>query len=428
MKARTAAAIGLFVLGSAGAAWWAWGRDTQEVSWRTVQVSREDVRKIVTATGTLDAVLTVDVGTQVSGILSEILVDFNDKVVEGQLLARIDPALLEADVASAAARLAEAEAGGKQRKLEYDRVARLHEREAATDQELESARAEHAVVAAQVRSAEVALARARRNLGYTTIASPIDGTVIERAVDPGQTVNAGLSAPTLFVLAGDLAHMQILVAVDESDIGQIREAQAAEFTVQAWPDRTFTGVVKQVRLQSTAAESVVTYTVVVSVENPDGVLLPGMTASVEFIVAEAPDALCVPNAALRYRPEEGTVVQADPVAEAPSVGGGATAGTATVGTGPGAGARGGGGRGGGAGGGRGGGASSALYLPEGNAVRRVTVTTGLRGATCTQVSGDNVVEGLTAVVGVERGDKKGAASTSPLQPASTGGRRRPGGF
>lgn len=408
--------LGIGLVGALGAgAWWTWGRGGAPVTWRTAAVEREDVRQIVSATGTLEAVQTVEVGAQVSGIVAALGADFNDRVTAGQVLARIDPALLEADVASAAARLAEAKAGAEQLELELARIEKLHARQAATDQEREAARADHQVALAQVRSAEVALSRARRNLGYATITAPIDGTIVQRDVEMGQTVNAGLSAPKLFLLAGDLSRMRILASVDESDIGLIKEGQAASFTVQAYPDRPFAGTVRQVRLQSSTAESVVTYTVVVDVDNAEGLLLPGMTATVEFTVAEAPDALCVTSAALRYRPDDTVTVV-----------GASTEGTTASATGPtGAGAGPGGGRRGRKGGDTN---SGTLWVPEGEGLRALPVKTGLRGAACTEVSGDGVTEGLSVVTGVERGAAGGATSSSPLGPGASGGQRRPGGF
>jgi HlyD family secretion protein len=378
----------------AGTAWWLWGQKAEAVAFRTAEVAREDVRQVVSATGTLEAVQTVEVGAQVSGIVAELGADFNDRVTAGQVLARIDPALLEADVASAAARLAEARANADRLGLERDRIARLHARQAATDQELEAADADHAVALAQARSAEVSLSRARRNLGYATIAAPIDGTVVRRDVEVGQTVNAGLSAPKMFLLAGDLARMRILAAVDESDIGLIHEGQPATFTVQTYPDRTFPGTVQQVRLQSSTAESVVTYTVVVDVDNADGKLLPGMTATVEFTVAEAKGALCVPSAALRYRPDD-----AAPTGGAPERGKGRGRAPSDEGT---------------------------LWVPEGEGLRAVPVKTGLRGSTCTEVSGEGVAEGLVVVTGLDRGASAGGAS-SPLGPGGSSP-HRPGGF
>ncbi|MFN7143476.1 MAG: efflux RND transporter periplasmic adaptor subunit [Myxococcota bacterium] len=412
--------LGMGLTGALGAgAWWTWGRDGEPVTWRTAAVERADVRQVVSATGTLEAVQTVEVGAQVSGIVAELGADFNDRVKAGQVLARIDPALLEADVASAAARLAEARAGADRLELERARVEKLHARQAATDQEREAARADHQVALAQVRSAEVALSRARRNLGYTVITAPIDGTVVQRDVEMGQTVNAGLSAPKLFLLAGDLSRMRILAAADESDIGLIKEGQAASFTVQAWPDRPFVGTVRQVRLQSSTAESVVTYTVVVDVDNAEGLLLPGMTATVEFTVAEAPDALCVTSAALRYRPDDTVTVV-----------GASSEGAGTSAAGPGAPT----GAGAAAGGGRRGGRKGAdthagtLWVAEGEGLRAVPVKTGLRGAACTEVSGDGVTEGLSVVTGIERGAEAGSSSSSPIGPGASGGQRRPGGF
>lgn len=410
--------LAVLTLGAAGAWWWhvrSAGTDT----WRTVEVERTDVRRLVTATGTLDAVQTVEVGTQVSGILAEVLVDFNDAVQEGQILARIDTALLDADVASASARVAEASANRGRRALEAKRVNGLRAREAATEQETEVAAAELAVAEAQLRTAQVALTRAKRNLGYATITSPIQGTVVRRDLDPGQTVNAGLSAPTLFLIAGDLARMQILVAVDESDIGQIHDRQDAEFTVQTWPDRTFNGVVRQVRLQSATDQSVVTYTVVVDVDNPDGALLPGMTATVEFIVGEAKDVLCVANAALRYTPELPGGADGGGHAAA-----GRTGPVEGVGTAP----AGGGSRGGGPGGGskrRGRDATEGtLWTANGESLTGVPVKIGLKGTTCTEVSGDGVSEGMSVIVGVDHTAASG--TTSPLQ--QTVAPRRPGGF
>ena len=387
MKSRASVALVALLLALGGAAWWGLRARAPAEAWRTVEVTRTDVRQVVSATGTLDAVTTVEVGTQVSGILAEILVDFNDRVTRGQLLARIDTALLDADVASAHARLAEAMANRDRLALDEARIEALHARAAVTDQELEAAHADAAIADAQVRSAEVALSRARRNLAYATITSPIDGTIIQRDVDVGQTVNAGLSAPTLFLIAGDLARMQILANVDESDIGQIREGQAVSFTVQAFPERTFDGEVRQVRLQSTMEESIVTYTVVVDVENTDGTLLPGMTATAEFIVAEAKAVLCVPHAALRYQPET-PPISTDATGAAPRAKGGKASKEGT------------------------------LWLPDGGTLVPLRVTTGLRDATCTEITGEGVTEGQKAVVGVERAKAEGG--TSPFQqPAST---------
>jgi HlyD family secretion protein len=449
----------LLVSAAAGGGYWFHGREPEAITWRTAQVERQDVRVLVTATGPIEAVQTVEVGAQVSGIIAALGADFNDRVTRGQVLARIDPTLLQADVAGAEARLAEAKAQAARLALALERVERLHPQRITTDDELDAARAEHAVASAQVQAAKVSLDRATRNLGYATITAPIDGTVIRRDVEVGQTVNAGFSAPKLFLLAGDLARMRILAAVDESDIGRIQEGQPATFTVQAWPDRTFQGSVRQVRLQSATAESVVTYTVVVDVDNADGALLPGMTATVEFEVERAEQTLCVPNAALRFKPDEGVAISQPPEKPAekrveaggqpgdagtPGPGGGEAGGSNTeaVASGSATGPARTGGRGGevspsgrpqegrGRGGGRSrdkGGGGASIYVPEGDGLRAVPVTIGLRGAACVAVSGEGVEEGMTVVTGVERGDA--SAPSSPLGGGGGGGgQRRPGSF
>ena len=340
-----------------GAGAWAWThRDANETApaWRTAPVPRRDVQRVVTATGPLAADPTVEVGTQVSGIVSEVLVDFNARVRRGQVLARIDTSLLQADVDAARARVAEARAVRERRAVEAARIDSLHARESATDQERIAARADLAVADAQVRATSVTLQRARRNLAFATISAPIDGVVVRRAVDPGQTVNAGFSAPTLFKLAGSLARMTILADVDEADVGLLHEGQVARFTVQTFPERTFTGTVRQVRIDAKVQDNVVTYTTVVEVPNPDGVLLPGMTATVTFIVAEAKDVLCAPNAALRFRPDD-----------------------APPPTGP------------------------TLWTPDGPRARAVPVTTGLRGTDCTEVRGGGVKPDMPVILGTE---------------------------
>jgi HlyD family secretion protein len=284
----------------------AWGligaRRDAKAEYRMVEVTRGDVRATVSSTGTLQAIKTVAVGTQVSGKISEIFVDFNDRVTEGQLIARIDPVLLEQAVSSAEADVERSEAQLAQAQSDLDRIERLFQREVATESERVAAQYSQAIAKAGLKSAKVNLERARQNLSYSEIRSPISGIVLSRTVDAGQTVAASFSAPQLVVIAEDLSAMEILASVDESDIGKIVKGQPAEFTVQAYPDDKFTGAVSQIRLQPTAQENVVSYTVVISVANPDGRLLPGMTATVDFIVAEATDIWRVPNAALRFRP------------------------------------------------------------------------------------------------------------------------------
>lgn len=282
-----------------------------EAGFRTGAVTREDLRSTVSATGALSALRTVEVGTQVSGQVSEIHVDYNDRVKKGQLLARIDPTLSEQAVQEAEAGMARAEAELKAAQLTNDRTDTLFQNRFATAADAEAARAALDVAKANLTSAKVALERARRNLGYTDITSPIDGVVIERSVDVGQTVAASLQAPQLFLIANDLSAMQILATVDESDVGKVHPGQAVRFTVQAWPEEAFRGVVRQLRLKDSTVNNVVSYVAVVDVRNPDGRLLPGMTATTEFVTDSAPGALTVPNAALRFRPAGAPAPRAD---------------------------------------------------------------------------------------------------------------------
>ncbi len=273
----------------------------EKSEFRFVEITRGDLRSTVSSTGTLQAIKTVQVGTQVSGKVAEIYADFNDRVVEGQLIARIDPTLLEQAVSAAEADLERNQAELAQAQRDLDRIERLYQRQVATESEYTTAQYQHAVAQAGLKSSQVNLERARQNLGYSEIHAPISGIVLARTVDVGQTVAASFSAPQLFLIAEDPSQMEILAAVDESDIGQIRTDQAAQFTVQAYPDETFSGTVKQIRLQPSSQDNVVSYTVVISAANPDGRLLPGMTATVDFIIAQASDVLKVPNAALRFR-------------------------------------------------------------------------------------------------------------------------------
>lgn len=269
--------------------------------YRFATVEKGDIEATISTTGELNAVTTVQVGTQVSGQISAIFVDFNDRVKKGQIIATIDPTLQQQAVREAVASLERNQAEMTKTERDYTRDKQLHDRQMLSDSDFNSSEYALAVARANLKSGGVALERARRNLSYTSIYAPIDGIVIERNMDVGQTVAASLSAPQIFLIANDLSQMQILASVDESDVGQIRKGQAVRFTVQSAPGEKFTGTVRQVRLQSAKVENVVTYTVVIGVENPGGTLLPGMTATVAFLVASAKDALLVPNAALRIR-------------------------------------------------------------------------------------------------------------------------------
>lgn len=301
----------LAVLVLTGATLWYFNRNGNEAAspYRFVTVEKGDLEAVVASTGTLDAVTTVQVGTQVSGIVSHIYVDFNDNVRKGQLIARIDTTLLISAVQDAQATLERNHAQLRQAEREYERIKNLFDKQFVTEVEYNQAQYNLDIAKASVKSAEISLERANRNMDYAAIYAPISGTVIERNVDVGQTVAASFSAPQLFLIAADLSRMEILANVDESDIGMIKEGQEARFTVQAYPDETFIGTVRQVRLQSTVEENVVNYTAVIDVNNDEGKLLPGMTATVDFLIETATDVMKVPNAALRFRPTESMVAE-----------------------------------------------------------------------------------------------------------------------
>lgn len=273
----------------------------EQTAYRFGQATRGDIKATVSATGTLNAVTTVSVGTQVSGQVSELLADFNDHVKKGQLLARIDPTLAQQAVSDAEANLEKAQAEALQASRDYARNRELMNDGLVARSAEEQTQSSAQVAQAGVKSARIALDRAKQNLAYTNIYAPIDGVVVERDVQKGQTVAASVSAPQLFLIANDLSQMQILAQVGESDIAQIAQGQTAQFTVQALPGQTFKGTVQQVRLQSTTTDNVVNYTVVVAADNSRGKLLPGMTARVDFLTKSAENVIRVPNAALRFK-------------------------------------------------------------------------------------------------------------------------------
>jgi HlyD family secretion protein len=329
---RRLGALAVVVLVAIAALWWWMHRDAGvEAAYRTTQVERGDIRVAISATGTLSAISTVTVGSQVSGQVTDVLVDFNDKVRKGEVIARIDPSTYEAQiaqgnaqVASAQAQLRQAQATLRNAELDYARKAGLGEQQLVARSDVDMARAARDQAQAQVSSAQAQIRQqaastqtTRVNLGRTVIRSPVDGVVITRSVEPGQTVAASLQAPELFKIAEDLSKMKIELAVDEADIGQVREGQAVSFTADAFPNRRFAGTVDQVRLSATTTSNVVTYPVVVTVDNSDGTLLPGLTVNAEIEVSKREGVLKVANAALRYKPadsEAGSATSAPPQA------------------------------------------------------------------------------------------------------------------
>jgi HlyD family secretion protein len=303
--------IAIIIVIAALATWQLWMRSGSNgaTQYAFVEIQRGDIQSLISSTGTLQAVETVDVGTQVSGNIDQILVDFNDVVRHGQLLARLDTSLLKVSVRDAEASVARAQAEYNDAKRDLERNQTLFDRNLLSEKDHHQSLTDVEMAHASVLSAKAALDRAKINLEHAEIHSPIDGIVIERSVDEGQTVAASLSAPTLFIIAKNLTNMQILAQADESDIGQIREGQSVRFTVPAYPYKTFQGQVQQIRLQPETVSNVVMYTVVVDAENKEGLLLPGMTATVDFVVQDVRDALCVSNAAVRFQPTDDMIDQ-----------------------------------------------------------------------------------------------------------------------
>jgi HlyD family secretion protein len=287
----------------AGAVWFLRGNEaTANTPYRLAAIERGDVEETISSTGTVTALQTVAIGTQVSGQVIELNADFNDRVQAGQLLARIDPTLQRQQVRNAEANLERVQADLRRTEQEYQRSLALYEQNVITETEFSQAEYSLTVARSSATSAEINLEQARQNLAYTEIYAPIDGVVIERNAEVGQTVAASLSTPQLFLLANDLSELEIHANVDESEIGMIEAGQEVRFTVQAYRGETFRGTVRQVRLQSTSQENVVNYRVIIAVDNPDLRLLPGMTATVDFIVRRAEDVFKVANAALRFNP------------------------------------------------------------------------------------------------------------------------------
>lgn len=300
-------------------------------AYRTASIERGAIRVAISATGTLSAISTVTVGSQISGLVNEVLVDYNDKVSKGQVIARIDPSTYEAQIVQGSAAIASAEAVLRQSQAtlrnaeaDYARKSSLARRQLISGSDLDlsrsardQARAQVNAAQAQVRQQGASTQSTRLNLQRTVIRSPVDGVVLTRSIEPGQTVAASFSAPELFKIAEDLGKMQILLAVDESDIGQVRAGQGVSFTADAFPDRQFRGKVEQVRLSATTTNNVVTYPVVVTVDNSDGTLLPGLTVNAEIEVSKRDDVLKVSNAALRYKPADDAATPAAAPAGAP---------------------------------------------------------------------------------------------------------------
>ncbi|MBR4916806.1 MAG: efflux RND transporter periplasmic adaptor subunit [Fibrobacter sp.] len=277
----------------------------------SVKVTLATIATTISATGTLEPVDQVEVGTQVSGDISKIYVDFNSKVKKGQVIAELDKSKLRATLTQAELAYKSAQSDFKYKESTYNRVKKLSESNAASAVELETAEYNMNSAKLAVEKSQNEVSQAKLNLSYATIKSPIDGVVLKRAVEVGQTVAASMSTPTLFVIAKDLSQMKVMADVDEADIGQVKAGQRVEFTVDAFQEDKFSGTVQEVRLSPTTTSNVVTYTVVISADNPDQKLLPGMTATCTIVTQEVKDAIAIPVKALKFSPAEGTPM-ADP--------------------------------------------------------------------------------------------------------------------
>ena len=272
----------------------------------STKVVTDTIKTTISATGTLEPVDQVEVGTQVSGDIAKINADFNSKVKKGQVIAELDKSKLQSTLKQALISYKSAENDLKFKQSTYDRVKKLAESKSASAVELEQAEYNLNAAKLSVEQRQNEVAQARLNLSYATIKSPIDGVVLKRAVDVGQTVAASMSTPTLFIIAKDLVQMKVMAAVDEADIGQVKAGQRVTFTVDAFQNDIFNGTVQEVRLNPTTTSNVVTYTVVITAENPEQKLLPGMTATCTIVTQEITDAVTIPVKALKFKPAEGT--------------------------------------------------------------------------------------------------------------------------
>lgn len=347
-------------------AWWALaqqGPPGSRPSFKFAEVNKGNLEVLVSSTGTLAALETVEIGTQASGTIEQLRVDYNDQVKKGQILAVLDQSSFNASVQKAKAEVLKAQAELKQAEDEFSRNAPLQEKGYISEQEFLPIRTAVETTKASLQSAEADLQQAQINLEHTVIRSPIDGTVIDRSVDAGQTVAASLSTPTLFLIAEDLSRMQIETQVDETDIGQIRQGQAVRFTVQSYFDQDFTGRVRQIRLQPETVDNVVTYTVIVDATNESGLLMPGMTATVDFVVHQAQNTLLVPVAALNFKPDFRSDGASAP-AESKS--------------------------------------NQVFCLEDGGRLRAVEVTTGQSDGLLTEVTGEGLSEGMMVAIGFRK--------------------------
>ncbi len=285
------------------------GSNKEVLSFETTVIEKGNISSIITATGSLEAITTVEVGTQVSGIIQNIFVDFNSEVKSGQTIAILDTTMLHSSLLSAKADLQQRKANLDYYKKNYERVKLLYESKTVAESEYDQAEWNYETAKANYNASLASLEKAQINLNYATIVSPINGVIVSRSVDEGQTVAASFNTPTLFSIAQDLTKMQVVASIDEADIGQVKEGNKVMFTVDAFPDDEFEGKVIQIRLEPTISQNVVTYNVLIDAPNPDLKLMPGMTASLNIMVAQENDVLKIESKALRYSPSQDVLME-----------------------------------------------------------------------------------------------------------------------
>ncbi|MCI6687746.1 MAG: efflux RND transporter periplasmic adaptor subunit [Prevotella sp.] len=363
------------------------GKKEEKITFDTAAVAPANIMNSITATGTIEPVTSVTVGTQVSGIVSKLFVDYNSVVKKGQVIAELDKTNLMSQLNTAKTQLATAQSQLNYQTANYKRYKTLFEKGLVAADDFDNAKLSYTQAKEQVISAKEEVQRAQTNLGYATITSPIDGVVLSKSVEEGQTVAASFSTPELFTIAQDLTNMQVVADVDEADIGDVKEGERVTFTVDAYPDDTFEGEVKQVRQEATTTNNVVTYEVVISAPNADLKLKPGLTANVTIYTAERKGVLSVPSKALRFTPQKETVGKMKIVDVAN--------------------------------------AKNKVWTIEGNSIVAHKVNIGMTDGTNTQIvggiaEGTKVVTGLNVMGGEEEKPMEAQGESSPFAPGPPG--------
>ena len=418
--------VAILVLAGTGYGFWRWGNSPKESPYVTMPLQRGNITQVVSSTGTLQAVVTVQVGSQVSGTIDKLFADFNSKVKAGQVVAQLNQDKFKASVDQARANLLAAESNLAKVKVSVtdaqrtlDRSQELRKRDLMAQSELDTAQTTYDAALAQLEvnkaqraQTEAALSQATVDLNNTVIRSPVDGIVISRTVDVGQTVAASLQAPILFTIANDLAKMEVHTNVDEADVGNVTEGQEVTFTVDAFPARRFRGRVYQVRNSPNIVQNVVTYDAVVRIDNKELLLKPGMTANVQFLVNRKEDVLTIPNIALRFRPpdqknEAQKLLRQEQSRAAPTVGARRTSRVA----------------GGSASSAGRGGRQITIYLLKGSTVHPVNVQLGITDGSKTEVRSDELTENDAVIIGMSggAGSQNQPAVVNPFQPAQPRG-------